>query len=529
MAASFVVAVSLLVGATPASGSVWPGGTTVSFADGVNVFGENLSGLAYQPSGSSAPGVLWAVRNSPSTLFRLIYDGTKWTPDPANGWSAGKRLRYPAGTGNPDAEGVTLAAGDPNGVYVATERDGSGASRPAVLRYDVSSAAVTLNATRDWNLTADLPGLGANTGAEAITWVPDDLLVSKGFLDETASAAYNPTSYPNHGAGLFLVGIEQDGRIIAYALNQTTDTFTRVASIASGFPKVMALEYEPESAHLWAVCDNNCNGQHATLDIAQSGPDDGRFVVTNTFQRPAGMANLNNEGFAIAPQAECLGGVKPVFWANDANTDKHALRTGTLNCTVLETPPPCLGSTVTILGTSGNDTLTGTSGQDVIAGLGGDDTIKGLGGNDKICGDDGNDILSGNNGNDTLSGGTGGDRFGEGSAASGADVFIGGSGIDLANYGARAAAVTVSINNVANDGAAGEADNVTSDVENVMGGSAGDTLTTSGSTLANKLLGRAGDDTLNVVDGIGGNDTIDGGVDTDICTADPGDAKVGCP
>ena len=75
----------------------------------------NLSGLAYQPSGSGAPGVLWAVRNGPSTLYRLVYDGTKWTPDTANGWSAGKQLRYADGAGAPDAEGVTLAGGDPNG------------------------------------------------------------------------------------------------------------------------------------------------------------------------------------------------------------------------------------------------------------------------------------------------------------------------------------------------------------------------------------------------------------------------------
>ncbi len=77
-----------------------------------NVFGGNLSGLAYQPSGSAAPGVLWAVRNGPSTLYRLIHDGTKWTPDTANGWATGKQLLFPNGAGVPDAEGVTLAGGD---------------------------------------------------------------------------------------------------------------------------------------------------------------------------------------------------------------------------------------------------------------------------------------------------------------------------------------------------------------------------------------------------------------------------------
>ena len=324
----------------PAAALTWPGGAAVAVADAPNVFGSNLSGLTYQPSGSAARGVLWAVRNGPSTLYRLVYDGTKWTPDTANGWASGKTLRYPDGTGVPDAEGVTLAGGDANGVYVATERNDDGpnsnTSRPAVLRYDVSSPATTLNATRDFNLTGDLPGLGANTGLEAVTWVPDDLLVAKGFYDEAAGAPYSPARYPDHGAGLFVVGVEQDGRLIAYALNQATGAFTRVATVASGFPKVMGLEYDPETTHLWAVCDDGCDGRGATLDVGPAG----RFVVGATYARPAGMANLNNEGFAIAPQAECVNGLKPVFWSDDGNTDGHALRSGTLACTV---PPPAPG------------------------------------------------------------------------------------------------------------------------------------------------------------------------------------------
>jgi hypothetical protein len=63
----------------------------------------------------------------------------------------------------------------------------------------------------------------------------------------------------------------------------------------------------------------------------------------------------------------------------------------------------------------------------------------------------------------------------------------------------------------------------------VIGGSAGDSLTTSGAKVKNRLFGRNGADTLNVVDGVGGNDTVDGGANTDTCTADAGDAKLGCP
>ena len=315
----------------------WPGGSTISFADDAGVFGTNLSGLAYQPSGSAAPGVLWAVRNGPSMLYRLLWDGTKWTPDTANGWGAGKQLLYPGGTGVPDAESVTLASGDANAVYVSVERNDccglDNTSRPAVLRFDVSGAGAPLTATREWDLSGNLLGLDANAGLEAMTWVPDSVLVEKGFYDENLAVTYNPAAYPDHGSGLFFVGVEQTGQIVAYELDGADGTFTRVAAFANEFPRMMALEFETETGLLWAVCDNECDGRHATYDIAQSGPNDGRFVLVETFDRPAGMANLNNEGFAIAPRAECVNSRKPVFWSDDSNTAGHALRGGTVRCT----------------------------------------------------------------------------------------------------------------------------------------------------------------------------------------------------
>ena len=46
--------------------------------DDVVTFGEKVSGLAYQPSGTAVPGVLWGVRNSgPSSLFRMVRSGAR--------------------------------------------------------------------------------------------------------------------------------------------------------------------------------------------------------------------------------------------------------------------------------------------------------------------------------------------------------------------------------------------------------------------------------------------------------------------
>jgi hypothetical protein len=346
-----------MANACPVAGDPWPGGAAISILDDAATFGQNVSGLAYQPSGTAAPGVLWGVRNSgPSSLFRMVPSGALWSPDVTGGYT--KTLVYKNGGGAPDAEGVTLVDGDPNAVYVATERDGGGGSMPKILRYDTSSAGATLAATNEWDLTADLPGLGANLGLEAIAFVPDDLLVAKGLVDELTGAKYNPATYPDHGKGLFFVGVEQTGEVIGYALDTKTDTYKRIVTIASTFSSVMELEYEPETTHLWAMCDNNCQGRSVTLDIAQSGVNTGKFVVTKTYARPGGMENFNNEGFAIAPQAECVNGLKPTFYAEDSDANGHALRGGTLNCTPL---PPGPGPTPTPTPQPATATPTSTS------------------------------------------------------------------------------------------------------------------------------------------------------------------------
>ncbi|WP_083958070.1 lamin tail domain-containing protein [Herbidospora mongoliensis] len=311
-------------GGSGPSATPWPGGAGVATADGANVLGGNMSGLYNAESGA-----LWAVKNGPGTLYRLEYDGTKWAPVTTH------PLKFPTGLGDPDAEGVTMTpAGVAGGVFVSTERDNgnSGVSRPAILRFDPTGVNTTLNATKEWVLTADLPVVGANLGLEAITWVPDSYLTSKGFVDEKTGAAYKPADYPNHGEGLFFVGVEGNGSVYAYALDQNGTNFTKVATIVSGFPGVMELTYDPEIKKLWVACDDTCQGRVATFDVNASGA----FASTELYERPAGLPNLNNEGFAVAPQNECVAGRKPAFWTDDSNTGGHALRIGTVNCTVVD-------------------------------------------------------------------------------------------------------------------------------------------------------------------------------------------------
>ncbi|MFC9285927.1 lamin tail domain-containing protein [Streptomyces sp. NPDC057052] len=301
----------------------WPG-SSIAVADATNVFGQDLSGL-YQDG-----GVLWGAQNS-GKLWRLVRDGSGgWKPDTADGWSSGKTLRFPGGSGSPDSEGVTLTgSGSAGGTFVASERnaDASGTSRLSVLKYDVSGSGASLTASKEWNLTSGLPSTGSNLGLEGIAWVPDAALTGAGFKDAATGGAYDPARYGAHSGGVFFVGVEGTGMIHGYVLADS-GTSTRVASFSSGMSGVMELQWEPRATRLWAVCDDTCDGQHRTLKIDTAGA----FATAAVYNRPSGMPNYNNEGFSLAGADECVSGSKPVYWSDDANDGGHALRKGTISC-----------------------------------------------------------------------------------------------------------------------------------------------------------------------------------------------------
>jgi Lamin Tail Domain len=329
----------------PTIGITWPGGPTVATAS-TFAFGQNMSGLIYEPSGSSAKGTLWAARNGVGSIFKLVYNtGTStWVPDTTNSWGAGKAVKYTNGLGELDAEGITFGpTGSSSGIYIASERNNSanGVSRNSVLRFDPAVAGTTLTALQEWDLTADLLPTGANLGLEGITFIPDSFLTSKNFFDDSSNATYNPANYPLHGSGLFFVAVEQNGKIYAYALN-SDGSFNRVASFSSGFSRVMDVQFDRELGEMWAACDDTCNGQ---INLMRVDPGTGKFGVAFTFDRPAGvnpgavgsMPNINNEGFAFAPIAECdNNNQRPAFWSDDNNTGGVAIRSGTIPCLGLQ-------------------------------------------------------------------------------------------------------------------------------------------------------------------------------------------------
>ncbi|PDT46718.1 beta strand repeat-containing protein [Sinorhizobium fredii] len=136
----------------------------------------------------------------------------------------------------------------------------------------------------------------------------------------------------------------------------------------------------------------------------------------------------------------------------------------------------------------------------------GDDTLTGSGQNNVLRGEAGNDTLAGGGGDDSLFGGAGN------------DTADGGAGVDTFDLREKTDAVVITLNGANNSTVFvdGVAEDTIRNVENIVGGSAGDTLT--GDAAANKLSGARGNDWL-----MGGNgaDILDGGEDID--TADYSD------
>jgi len=171
-----------------------------------------------------------------------------------------------------------------------------------------------------------------------------------------------------------------------------------------------------------------------------------------------------------------------------------------------------------IAGGPGRQVLWGGPGHDTLIGGRGDDLLGGQAGNDSLFGGDGEDSLFDDQGSNALSGGRGADTMW---AGPGSDLIHGGPGTDSVSYFDASGPVHVSLNGIADDGGAGERDDLFPDVEDVVGTSFDDTLVGDGDANIlwglegdNILRGRGGDDQLI---GRHGDDTADGGPGTDTC------------
>ena len=212
---------------------------------------------------------------------------------------------------------------------------------------------------------------------------------------------------------------------------------------------------------------------------------------------------------------------------------------------------------MTINSGGGNDTVNSEDGSDILHGGEGADLLYGALGNDQVFGEGGDDALRGGEGNDVEDGGSGNDAIGftpnftsPRDPDPGADVIRGGDGVDVLDLDGHVGAMSISLDGQANDGTAGEGDNIGSDIETIIGTRGDDGMTGSegpdgfdggagadvirGAGGNDHLVGNGGNDQLfgdagnDVVEGTYDADTVDGGSGTDDLYGDIAGCSVFC-
>ncbi len=177
----------------------------------------------------------------------------------------------------------------------------------------------------------------------------------------------------------------------------------------------------------------------------------------------------------------------------------------------------------------GDDTLTATTMPADDGGHGLFETAVEAGeGDDTVLGGTGTDRIDPGPGADSVEAGSGADSAVAATAApDGADHLDLGTGGDFISYTAALGAISISLDEIANDGAAGEGDNVLG-AEALYGGAGDDNLSganqpETASAWPESLNGGAGDD---VIAGNAGDDFIRGEAGSDRITGGPGDDHI---
>jgi Ca2+-binding RTX toxin-like protein len=227
-----------------------------------------------------------------------------------------------------------------------------------------------------------------------------------------------------------------------------------------------------------------------------------RNAVTVT-RAPTGY-RIVDAGAAVAPGAGCRPTAPNAVECTTRSVERVVVRAGD-------------GDDFVTLSVTTHSVVNGGAGADRLEGGEGPDDLLGGDGDDDLLGGDGADFLTGGAGADAMSGG-----------ASLVDLLE----LDTVLYGDRTQPVAVSLDGVANDGGAGERDDVLGDVEAVIGGRAADRLVGDAHGV-DVLLGGRGDDalrglggTLDALLGEAGADLIAGGQGFDGALGGEGDDRV---
>jgi hypothetical protein len=285
---------------------------------------------------------------------------------------------------------------------------------------------------------------------------------------------------------------------------------------------LVSVSANPESSELNIDDQTNDND---TITVSESG---GTITVTDTgtggATAGAGCAPVNANTVTCptdpadpAPPAPPTAPIRDIDLDLDTGTDSFLNENFVVD--VNESDGGAAGPKTVSSGPGDDSISTGTGNDSIDTGTG-DDFAGTDPGEDTITTGSGNDQVFAEDGNDTVDTGEGQDFVEEGSFINGADTLNGGPGAQdqMGYFGENP--VTITLNGQADDGHAGEGDNVLG-FEDLFSGEGNDVLV--GDDAANDLSANDGDD---LIAGAGGDDDISQGDGNDGVDAGEGNDTV---
>lgn len=316
----------------------WPFAAAPELAVAAGTWGDDMSGLDFAPDGT-----LYAVNNDNAEIFALER-GDDGDYAVAESWVA----LYVDGSGQPDAEGLTVA-GD-GAIFLATERDNAAksVSRPVLLRVSLGAGGVPTT-THQWDPVPAIGPIGTNLGPEAIEWISDADALRLGIRDLSGAGAgsgdagaaeaplYDPAAHGEHFGGIFAVAVEQTGLVHLMVLEADGGlTLLQSTGLGDALELAMGLDWRAGGNELWALCDEACDNRTAKLQVV-----DGLLQPVTAHRAPAAMnPSFTNEGIAFAWCATDPAAEPTVAWISDTAHDGVSLRVAAGGaCDTAEVPP----------------------------------------------------------------------------------------------------------------------------------------------------------------------------------------------
>ncbi len=321
------LALALLVpsaggGRPPAGEKPWPGGSESERVDITQPdMGNNMSGAVWNPTREK----LWLVSNS-GIVWRMScgsgldpLDAASWTVDFEGGYAA----KWIVGD---DTEAITQAGWDDEAIFVGVERDGGG--RRLVREYDVSGNLGVVSLTNTWTILEMQSG-AANSGLEALTFVPDDWLAHGGFVDRNGDPY--PASVFETG-GLFFAGLQSNGHVFVVDLDRRVGspagTYAFVGEYETGQTEIAGLEFDRSNGALlsWHNYDWRTSDPDDRLQVLLLSPlGSGTIKLLPAARIWLGPRVANNEGIALVSVAEAFGHGRMFFLTTDGGGTSNSV------------------------------------------------------------------------------------------------------------------------------------------------------------------------------------------------------------